>query len=339
MPVATASNGFLVGLHKQTNESTVGTTAEYSVPVYSADIGPRSDFRRIEVTDSAAIEGDVYKGPLSWSGSFETPAFAAPLGVILQSLWPTDTKTGVGPYNHAFSGLGGTQSWVAWYTNWSSASAYKQTFGKGLATNVTFTCDQDGGPLRVATSAVGQTVTKEAHTVTTAAALADGYFTLQATGCKIELDVDTPNVNPSTQPEKIRNFALSVSRSVSPQPVADSALVTVLGQGKVENTLSMEFLYSSFDAYEASYFGAVGGTSLSSTVVTGALELTANHTVQTGGTWQLLIYIPAVVFVVTPPTPNPDGSPLALSITGYIQKPTSGDHVVPTLINGVSAAY
>jgi len=39
MPIAPAANNFLLAIDKQSNESTVATTADYSVPVYSATIG------------------------------------------------------------------------------------------------------------------------------------------------------------------------------------------------------------------------------------------------------------------------------------------------------------
>jgi hypothetical protein len=227
MPVVPASNSYTLGIHKQTNESTVGTVADYSMPVYSAEVGPTEDLRRIEVTDAASIQGDPYKGPQSWTAAFEMPAFGSSLGRLLQALWPTDTISGAGPYTHTYSGLGGTQSWISMYTNWVNAGTFSQTFGAGLCSGMTFTSTAEGGPLRIGFNAIGQAASVAAFTVTNAETLALGYFQLQATGAKIELDVDTPDVNPSSQPEKVRNVTIGIERAVGPEPVADAFAVLV----------------------------------------------------------------------------------------------------------------
>lgn len=337
MPVAPAGNAYLLGVDIQTNESTVSSTADYSMAVLTSNsLGPVEDRRRVEVTDSSSIIGDPYKGPQSWAGSFTMPAYAASFGTLLHALYPTNSTTGAGPYTHAPTGLGGTQQWISLYSEWPNAGTFEQTFGKGLLTELSVAASAEGGPITIGASAVGQEASVANWTASAADDLDDGYFSLQTSGSKIEIDVDTPNVNPSTQPEDISNFSLAIRRGVTPEPVVDSFTVTNLGQGKVEFDLSMDWLWSSWDAYRASYFGAVAGSTASSTIVAGALELTANHTVQTGGTWQLRIYIPKVEFFVSPPDPDAGGAPLRLSVTGNIMKPSSGDHVQFTLINGVT---
>lgn len=337
MPVVTPANNYLLGIHKQTNESTVGTVADYTLPVYSADVGPRYDLRRVEVTDAASIEGDPYKAPSYWTATTEFPAFAASLGVFLQSLWPTDTTTGAGPYTHTFSALGGTQSWIALYTDWPGAGPEEFTFGKGLGTGITFTATADGGPLRVGYTAMGQTHVDENHTVSNDDDLTDGYFSLQLASTTIELDFDTPNSNPSGAVTNIRDVSISVTRNATPEPTADATTVSNIGLGKVSTGGTMTMLYSSWDAYQASYFGAVGGTSLSNTIVYGALDLNFKHSVQ--ATWTFELYVPKVQFLVAPPQPDPSGSALVQNVTLNMAAPSSGSRVQPILVNAVSASY
>jgi hypothetical protein len=338
VPIATASNAYSVGIDKQTNESTVSATADYAIAATEVpDLNPVEALNRIEVLDGTSIQGDPYKGPQSWAGSFTAPAYGDSLGRLLQALWPTDTTTGAGPYTHTYSGLGGTQSWIALYSEWTNASAFEQTFGKGQCSGITFSATNDGSPLTVGFSAVGQETTVATWTATATDNLDDGYFRLVETGGKIELDVDTPNVNPSTQPEKIQNFTLSVNRDITPEPVVDAFQVSTLGQGKVTFSGSMDWLWTSWDAYRATYFGAVAGTAASPTLVKGALELTCKHSSQ--GTWEFRIYIPSVSFRVGSVAPNADGSPLRLPVTMEIAKPTTGDHVQPILINSTSTSY
>jgi hypothetical protein len=265
------------------------------------------------------------------------PAFGSGLGRLLQSLWPTDTISGAGPYVHTYSGLGGTQPWISWYTNWVNAGAFQQAFAAGLCSGMTFSSTAEGGPLRVGFNAIGQSTTVASFTVTNAETLALGYFQMQATGAKIELDVDTPDVNPSTQPEKVRNVTIGIERSVGPEPVADAFAVTNLSQGIVVPSGSMEFLWTSMDVYRSTYFGAVAGTTGSPTVVYGAIELTWKHSVQAG--WTFALYMPRVAFRCGIPTPDPGGAAIALPVTLEIAKPASGDHVQPILTNGTTPAY
>jgi hypothetical protein len=336
MPVAPAANAYILGIHKQTDEATVGSVADYTLPVYSATGGPQAEMRRIEVTDSTSIEGDPYKGPTSWQKTLEVPALGASTGRFLQAMWPTDTKTSSGPSIHTFSGLGGTQSWYSLYETFT-AGTLTNTFGKGLCTSLGYTATQDGGPLRLQAGFVGEVPSITAYTVTTADVLANGYFTLQQASTSILIDLDTANAAPTLETEAMESITITVDRNVTPQPIADSVAVANLGQGKLTTGVQMTWLYQSWDAYHASYFGSVAGTAASSTIVKGALQLLFQHTVQ--ATWNLTIYIPSIVFIVDPPVPDAGGAPLKLTVNGFATKPTSGDHIQPTLLNGVTTAY
>ena len=339
MPVAVAGNAFNVGIDRQSGEGTIAFgTADYSMAVYEATIDPVESLNRIEVTDANSIIGDPYKGPQSWTASWSHPAYAASLGAEIQAFCSTDTNTGTAsPYSHVFTGMGGTQPWISVYKDFTNASDGAFVFADGLCTSLGFSATREGGPLRVSFAAVGKTAHKVDWTATTADDLTDGYFQLQATGAKIELDVDTADSNPSTQPEKISAFDLTVSRDVTPEPVVDAFAVNTLSQGRVSFTGSMEWLYSSLDAYRSTYFGAVAGTAASSTIVYGALELTAKHSSDANAS--LAIYVPKVAFRVGNLSPNTSGEALKLPITMEVAKPSSGEHIQFTLLNAVSASY
>ena len=345
MPVVIPANAYLLGIAKQTNESTVPGTAAYSLPVYSSDLGPTYDLRRVEVTDQASIEGDPYKGPsYAKADGIEFPAFDDSLGTFLVSMWGTDTPSGTAPTrSHVYTGLGSTQPWIALYSHWTDAGInYEQTFGKGLMRSLTFAGNQEGGPLRVTAAWIGQEATgatTSAFPATTADVLTAGYFTMQHATAKIELDIDTPNVNPSVAVTNIRDFTLTVGRDATPEPTATGVTVTNIAQGKVTNTGQLTVLWDSvaLDTYRSSFFGSAAGTTLSSTIVTGAIEFTFKHSVSSNS--QLIIYIPAVQFQAAPAVPDPSGSALTQTVTLNVFKPSSGEHVQPTLINNVTPAY
>src|SRR5262245_57118962 len=160
MPDVSQANAYILGIHKQTNEGTVGTVAAYSFPVYGERPTPTYEPRRVTVTDANATEGDSYKGPSSWAmNNVTTPGWDNVLGMMLVGLWPTDTATGTAPTrSHAFSGIGATPPWMAFFGSWPNAGAKKHTFGKGRITGLSFESTGEGGPLVVGVSAIGQTV-------------------------------------------------------------------------------------------------------------------------------------------------------------------------------------
>lgn len=336
MPVVQPDNNFLLAIDKQTNESTVSATADYSLAVYSSTFGPTYDERRVEVTDASSIQGDVSKGLTHWEGEAEHPAYGDSLGAILQAGWPTDTKTGVGPYVHTYSGLGGTQSWIAVYREWP-ASSFEETFGKGLLSGFSIKGTADETPMRVKWSALGQTPAVANYSATLADNLLDGYFTLQAASTTIEVDFDTPNVNPSSAVTNVQDVEIGYTRTASIVPTADGVTASNISLGKVQPYGSATLIFADFDAYRASYYGAVAGTAASATIVTGAMEINCKHSVN--ATWALAIYVPAVQFRVPNVTPSPAGGPLLVPVTLNIQKPASGDHIQPVLTNSTSTAY
>lgn len=243
------------------------------------------------------------------------------------TVFGTATKV---PYWHVFSGLGGTQNW---YTMYSTApGSMLQTFEAGIATGIGFSFDENGGPVRVQSKFIGKKPTKTAHTITTSNALSDGFFTVTGGTLKVEEDSSTP-----AAATNIQKAAVVVDRPGSALPTADGVTVAYLAQGKVDPSFTATILYADWQAYQASYYGSVSGTSPSSTIVKGSFEVLALHTIQTS--WALKIRVPSAVWLATPPVPDPSGGPLTVSITGYATKPTSGDHVQVVLANGVTPAY
>jgi hypothetical protein len=338
VPVVAANNNFLLGIAKQTNEATTASTATYSVPVFGG-VGatPTYEEGRVEVTDASSIQGDSYKKPSSWMAETRFPAFSRSLGTFLQSIWPTDTATGTAPTkSHAFSGLGGTQPWMAVYREWPGAGAFEETFGKGLATGIGFSATQDGGPLEIRYTAIGQTPTVAAYTVTTADDLTQGYFTLQSATATIKTDLDTPDVTPTVSATNVQAVTINVDRNASMVPTADAVTLTNVSVGKVVPSGTATFIWNDWDAYRATFYGAVAGTAASAVTVNGALKLNFTHTTEVS---TFSLYVPKVQFKATSPEPSPSGDPITFEVALNIQKPASGDHVQPTLINNITPAY
>lgn len=332
MPLAELANNWLVGLAKQSAEGTIPTTSDYALPVFSGRPQPVQTIDRVQVTDAASMIGDPFKaGDEHWVADLVVPAFAAPLGRILSMLWPTDTISGTGPYTHPFSGLGSATAWFAAYSD-VLAGALDETFEAGKCTGLSFSADGSGGPLRVGVRMIGKRPTVAAWTIGGQAVLGDGYFTAKGATLKYEVDAGTPVAETN-----IGSFAVDIAREGAPIPTADSVSVSLIRQGLVVPSFTMQLIYEDWEAYRATFYGAVGGSTPSTTIVAGSVELNFVHSVQAG--WSFKLEIPKAVLAAEPPQPDAGGSELIVPINGYCMKPATGDHVKPTLINAVATAY
>lgn len=332
MPTTTPSNNFIWGLAKQTAEGTPNTTEQYGLPVYSGRSMPVQTTARVEVTDNTSLIGDPYKqGDEHWEADVVFPGFAAPLPKVLVGLYPTDTVTGSGPFTHTMSGLGAAPPWFTTFNTDLLGGSVEETFEAGIMSEFSISGDGTGGPVRVGAKYVGKRPTIASYTNATAEALATGYFTFSGAVLQYEVDAGTPVTETN-----IQSLSLVISRPVTPVATADSVSVGYLALGKVEPSLTMTLLMDDHEAYRATFFGAVGGSTPSSTLVKGSVKFNVVHSVQAG--WSGSFTMDSVILAATPPQPDPAASPLAVTVNGMVTKPASGDHVKPVIINAVAAA-
>ena len=332
MGFTTPSNQFIWGLAKQTNESTVNTTEQYGLPVYSGRSMPVQTTTRVEVTDATSIGGDPYKqGDEHWEADVVVPAFGAPLPKILVGLWPTDTVTGAGPFTHTFSGLGAAPPWFTTYNTDLLAGAVEETFEAGILSEFSISGDGTGGPAHVGAKYVGKRPTIAAYTNATPQVIGtDGYFTFSGAVLQYEVDAGTPVTETN-----IQSLSLVVPRPVAPVATADSVSVNFLALSKIEPTVSMTLLMDDHEAYRATFFGAVAGSTPSATLVKGSVKFNLVHSI-TGG-HSASFTMDSVILMAEPPQPDPSASPLTVTINGVITKPASGDHEKPVVINANAA--
>lgn len=333
MPTTTPSNNFIWGLSKQTNESTVATTEQYGLPVYSGRSMPVQTYARVDVTDASSIVGDSYKqGDIHWETDVVVPAFGAPLPKLLFGLYPTDTITGSGPFTHTLSTLGAAPPWFTTYNTDLLGGVVEETFEAGIQSEFSISGEQDGGPAKVGLKYVGKRPTIASYTNATVQNIStDGYFTFTGGTMKYEVDSGTPVTETN-----IQSFSLLISRPVTHQPTVDSTSVNYLALGRVECSFSMTLLMDDHEAYRATFYGAVGGSTPSTTKVQGSVEINLVHSVT--GTHSAKFTIDRAVLVAEPPQPDPSASPLTVTINGMVDKAASGDHVKPVIINAINAA-
>jgi hypothetical protein len=336
VPLTQASNNFIVGLHKQTNEATPGTVADYSFPLLTSDRPmPVQDTAVIQVTDAASIRGDLFKNAGEhWEAQVVTPAFDSMLGTMLQSVWPTDTPSGVAPSRlHTFTGLGSVPPFVSMYSNFSSNSI-SETYAAGICSGIEFEFSTER-PLKITYHAVGETPSVAVFTVTTAHTLADGFFTpLAAANGVLKFEEDSLTAVTQTN---IVGGKISVMRDVTPVMTADGATVKYLAQGLVAVDVHLDLVWANWDAYKATFYQAAAGTTAGPTFPFGSLDLTFGHSSSATSIFELKV--DKLVWLTAPPVPNPDASPLMVSADLAVLKPAAGDHCKPLLTNNITPAY
>jgi len=338
MPLAPTTGRFLVGLHKQSAEGTVGTVSDYTTPLMTGDRPvPVQDTAVLAMTDGASITGDTFKlAGEHWEANFAHVAWDDMLGTELVGLWPTDTPSGTAPSRlHTFTGLGNTPPFMAVYADEFASGTLSETFGKGICSGIDFDFNASQRELRVTYHAVGQTPTVATFTSTVTEAVGNGFFLPLAPANGI-LKFDEDSGTPATH-VNIVGGKVSIERPVTPVQTADGVAVGYLALGLVTATAHLDIVFETMDAYRSTFYGAAAGTAASSTFPSGSVDLTFGHSVSATSIFE--IKLDKVAFLTTPPAPDPAASPLVVAVDLAVLKPASGDIVKPLLTNNVTAAY
>jgi hypothetical protein len=214
-------------------------------------------------------------------------------------------------------------------------SSLSETFGKGICSGIEWEFSTER-PVKVTYHAVGQVPSVAAFTSTVSKGLGDGFFTPLAPAngvLKFEEDSLTPVAHTN-----IKGGKISVMRPVTPVLTADGVTVAYLQLGIVTVACHLDLIWTDWDAYRATYYGAVAGSAASSTLPPGSVDLVFGHSSSATSIFELKL--DKVAFLTDPPTPDPSGqNELTVAVDMAVLKPASGDHVKPLLTNNVTAAY
>ena len=325
-----------VGIAKQTAEGTPNTTPTYALPLYSGLPGPVQEVARFNVTDINNVIPGMVKTDTHWEADVVVPAIPGSSGSFIKGILPTDTKTGAAdPYTHAFTPAGAD----AFFTLVSRrpGDLYEQ-YADGLLEELRFEISPDE-PLKLGLRWKGKaaTVLGSAYTPTTRETLTSTgeYFT--PAGGSLKLDVAATPA--TTVRVNIVSGTIRIARTTELVHTAESVSPGLISRGRYEVGVALETVWQDFDAYRATYYGAVAGTSQSSTIVMGSISFKfvangnpTNH--------DLTVAIPNVALLVPePPMPDPSGAPYKVAIDGIAAQPSSGSIVTADLRNAVSTAY
>lgn len=333
MTIAQSAAVAELGIAKQTSEGAAAASPEYALPVYSGLPGPTQSVQRFEVTDTANQYPGIYKHSLAWEADLTVPAFPASIGRFLKGLLPTDNVSGAGPYDHAFTPVGADSFVTLWGRR--PGDLYER-FIDGLIEELVIQFQNDS-PLRVQARAKGKTseVLGGAYTATTTEKYTQDGEYLTSIGGDLQLDVDGSTLASVTN---IVSGTIRIMRTTDLVFTAEGVTPGVISRGRYEVGVALDTVWQDYDAYRATYYGGVAGSTNSASVVMGSTSFT--FACQNSATSQLVIAVPNVALLVPePPTADPSGAPLKVGIDGMAVTPAAGSIITADLTNDVTPAY
>ena len=326
-----------LGIATQTAEGSGASNPTYAHPAFSGLPHPVQSVSPFPVVDADGFRQGLYKADEHWECDTVVPAFPASAGTYIKGMLPTDTKSGSSdPYTHAFT-LTGTIPWETVFAKRPGAQYEK--YVDGLMSELSLDFSAADPFIRVGAKFVGKTPSKlgSAYTPGTTESLAPGneYFT--TVGATLKLNIDASPA--TTTITNVASGTLRVTREVADVPTVDSLTPVYVYAGFYDIGCSLELVWQDYNAFAATYFGSVSGTTPSATIVSGAFDFTfpaqgnSNHSLQ--------VVSKQMTFLLNdPPDIDPGGGAVTLTIEGIATRPaTATDIFTVTLKNAVGTAY
>lgn len=332
------SSRYRFALGKQASEGTAQGTPAFEYSLASGALMPEQDEKEYEATDVDDLPLGYYKS--SARGMTDVTVFpdVDAIGLPWVLHLGSDSVSGASDYTHTIT-RSYTKGFVTPYGMRPEAPGgtdrwERQVDGFVKAIEVTAT---KGEPLMHKLEIISKEhqFHKSAPTPTTNARLGvSGTDILTMNRAVLKLDLNSTPA--STTVRNIENVAIRSEYPNAEWIQTDELTPRYLDLGIYRCGISGEMVMESYAAYAQTFFGSATVSSdmtQSEVVVTGSLDFTFNIIPTTSATKSLQIQLPAMRFTVSPPEPSPGGEAVRFSITGAIQKPTSGEAVTVVLKN------
>ena len=327
MPVANL--GGIVYAAKQTAKGTPAATAAFAHAVTGGKIlnVPR-DYDALGATTAMRVAiGDSAKAVVP-AVDLETYAYPKALGLWLLALLGTDTVTGSGPYQHAFSLAGSPPYLTVWQSRLSGAE--KQSISDVRLTDLSLSWDgvdpvkvklTGAGLTPVLTGATPGTPTNDETGSVSVFVPVGGSFKVDAVGAAPAVVVASAgSVEFSSAAQ-----AITQSSSLLPADIVPSVI-----DGKVALTMFAD----DFSTWREAITGTPSGTSLATLIGSfGALEL---NFIEAAGTATLKIALNRIrITDADIPDVDPGAGPLQFDLAGSIYAAAASDIQI-TLSNSIA---
>lgn len=246
-----------------------------------------------------------------------TLAFDAMLGQLLKAALGAVATTGsAAPYTHKFT-LGESLPAVKLWQQVGASNAPVQQLSGGKVSRLGISAEGVKPPA-ITFEMAGTDVSWSGNTWPGGGDFdaADGWFTTAGAEVKLSLNSGTPGAVPAYM--ALDTFECAVESEMTPQVQFGSVQAAAQIEGSATVTATISGTTSDTQVYRAIKTGSSSGTALSSSIITGSLEVTFPHTVESD--WELKIEFPAIPWEIEALGVDVEGGPfeLALSTSGAI---------------------
>lgn len=294
------------------------STPVYALPLYSGLPVPRQDVERIEAAGPFAVAQGARKADLRWGASLALPCLPLSVGLLAKAmLWSEAVASSV----HTFT-PGTTQQYLTVFSRRPGSLYEKWT--SGSMEELTITARGSDPLLEVGVGMVGlaSTVTS-AYSATTTEAMSAA---MSAVGSTITADFGGGAAARA-------NVADATVRLSRPSIVANdynTPSATRIDHEALRAEVSLTLLFDDYGAYRAAFYASESGSTLSSIVAEGSVELAFED---------LTIEVPRIAWNLDAPEASGDGGAVTATLTGVALRPASGSFVSIALTNSRSTTY
>lgn len=334
MSTVSRSNEGELGIALQSAEGSAAANPQYAGPVYSGIPKPTQDTKEIEVSSTSAQVLGLYKTNVHWEMDSTFPAQPAGLGMWLKALLPSLSTSGTTNYTHTFTIGTSAPSFVTLFSE-VPGGAYRK-FADGTVSDLALQFEP-GEMVKVNAKAMGYTPSDLASayskstpntTVTESMATAGPWFTFVGATVTFDEDSQTPVAH-----TEVQSGTLTLSRTVGLEQT-NAITPSHRNVSWFRTGCSLDVIWQDYQAFKATYYGAVAGTTPSALVVQGIVDITFAVGPTANANQTLEVQLKNVALLVNdPPDPNPNGDTLKMTLVGTSSAPTSGELVTVTLKN------
>lgn len=310
-------------LAKQSGKGTAATNAKHAYPFAGGSIQPKRETDNLQETDSQRDMGVTYVQSQGTEGNPEFYVRDASIPLPLVGALGAVATTGTNPnYTHTIT----PSNALPYLTGWRMLGNTLYERFTDLMVNELTVKASAGGPLTATMSVMGlkgERLTSDPMPGWTPTVTLDSGPVYNYNEATVTLGGSATAL--------ISSFELSISNSLKLQQTDDVTPYDVV-PGTREVNLSFDLIFENLTEYNQFQYGSGSGTQPSATLYTTSADFLfskgANNSVQ--------FTLPSIAYEEFPVEPQPDGSPVTVSVRAQAQR--GGSPVVTAVVKNQNSA-
>lgn len=325
--MALSAINILAGVAKQASKGTIATNPTFAHGVNGgAVIAVEASQAPLEVTSGKRASFNVVRESVANSVNIQSPAYMKTLGLYLLGALGSDTVTGSSPYVHTYA---------------TGDLPYLSFFAKGIDSTIEGIRDckideltikwDNSKPLEITVKANG-TVFSYPSTFTATTDETGSESFLVPVGGTFQVDVLGSTLAAAT----VTGGELTIKNNIANIDPSATIEAGDVWEGVQEHSVKLTIVPDDLSLFRKTVTGGASGTSASSSVPTGSLNLVFK---ENGGTGQLAVTGSKVAFLTAFPEADPKGGPISIELAGTAVMPAGGTAPLVYALSNAQASY